>query len=406
MPVIKKDGKWFWGSKGPYETKEQAEAVGRAAYASGYAEESARTVDANGFVTVEGNPITKEGVYEYLGKDIPGYPGNPDDLVKVYRPAEELSKPETLESFKLMPFIDEHEWLGPDGTDPGQLPLSGMTGEQVYWDPPYVKSNIRWFSNDMKSQVENGKKELSPAYSYTPSREPGVFQGEAYTYVMRNLRGNHLALVETGRTGPDVAVMDSAIGEKSMTLEELIAAMKKLDKSGMAAVLAALKAEQEPEEPGEVVDAEKAPEQPNAPPADTDAEPGATDAEPEKVEGAAMDKALAPILKRLNALEKENKELKAKATDSGAIMKALSDRNELANRVATHVGTFAFDSMDTLSVAKYGLEKLELKADSGAEVATLKGYLTALEANPSRTVSFAQDSAPATSGVGTAIDKL
>lgn len=400
MPAHLKEGKWYWGSKGPYGTKEEAEAVGRAAYAN----ESARTVDDNGYVTVEGNPISKEGVYEYLGKDIPDYPGNPDDLVKVYRPGSELAKVECIDSFKLMPFIDEHEWLGKDGTDPGQLPMSGMTGEQVYYDPPYLRANIRWFSNDMKAMVDSGKVELSPAYTYTHYREPGVFNGESYEYVMRDLRGNHLALVETGRTGPDVAVMDSAIGD-SMTLEEIIAAIGKLDPVALAALKAAITAQEgdKPGEEAEVVDADKT-EPADAPPADAVDEPAAVDAEADKKDGAAMDKALAPVLKRLGALEKENKELKANAMDT--VLKEMSNRNELAKRIATHVGAFAFDSMDTLAVAKYGLEKLSLKADRGTEVATLKGYLTALEANPPRTITFAQDSAPVASGVGTAIDKL
>ena len=110
MPSHKKDGKWYWGSKGPFDSKEQADAVGRAAYANGY--DSARTVDGNGYVTVEGNPISKEGVYDYLGSEIPGYTGNPNDIVKVYRPGVELAKQETIDSFKLMPFIDDHTWLG------------------------------------------------------------------------------------------------------------------------------------------------------------------------------------------------------------------------------------------------------------------------------------------------------
>jgi hypothetical protein len=36
MPVRKTSEGYFWGTKGPFKTKEQAEAVGRAAYASGY----------------------------------------------------------------------------------------------------------------------------------------------------------------------------------------------------------------------------------------------------------------------------------------------------------------------------------------------------------------------------------
>jgi len=36
MPISKREGKWYWGSKGPYNSRKQAEEVERAAYASGY----------------------------------------------------------------------------------------------------------------------------------------------------------------------------------------------------------------------------------------------------------------------------------------------------------------------------------------------------------------------------------
>jgi DNA-binding ferritin-like protein len=40
MPFRKTDKGWFWGSSGPYPTKTKAIQVARAAYASGYKEES------------------------------------------------------------------------------------------------------------------------------------------------------------------------------------------------------------------------------------------------------------------------------------------------------------------------------------------------------------------------------
>ena len=39
MPVKQTDKGWFWGSKGPFATKQQAVNVGKAAYAHGYKEE-------------------------------------------------------------------------------------------------------------------------------------------------------------------------------------------------------------------------------------------------------------------------------------------------------------------------------------------------------------------------------
>lgn len=40
MPLVKRKSGWFWGSKGPFDSKAKALAVARAAYASGYKVES------------------------------------------------------------------------------------------------------------------------------------------------------------------------------------------------------------------------------------------------------------------------------------------------------------------------------------------------------------------------------
>lgn len=40
MPLVKKPSGWFWGSKGPFDSKTKALAVARAAYAHGYKGES------------------------------------------------------------------------------------------------------------------------------------------------------------------------------------------------------------------------------------------------------------------------------------------------------------------------------------------------------------------------------
>jgi len=48
MPYRKTDKGWFWGSKGPFATKAKAIQVARAAYASGYKEESIMNQSAIG----------------------------------------------------------------------------------------------------------------------------------------------------------------------------------------------------------------------------------------------------------------------------------------------------------------------------------------------------------------------
>jgi len=156
---------------------------------------------------VRDNPISKVGVFPYLGSEIPGAE-DPDRIYYVYRPAEELSRQETIDSFKLMPFIDEHEVLGKSGMPAERKGVQGVIGEQVYYDEPYLRGNLKIHSSAAQSLIAAGKVELSPCYGCDWSAEVGTFEGKPYQYVQRNIIGNHLALVEEGRTGPDVAVQD------------------------------------------------------------------------------------------------------------------------------------------------------------------------------------------------------
>jgi len=380
---------------------------------------SARVVDSNGWITVEGNPITKVGVFDYLGSQIPGAP-DPNKIYQVYRPAEELSRAETLESFKLIPFIDEHAWLGAEGADAGDVGIDGIVGEKVYFDPPYVRANLRVFTDALKLSLESGKSELSPGYKYDVDPTPGVFEGTAYQYVQRNIRcGNHLALVGEGRAGPDVAVMDQAINQNSdkgnaMTLEEILAAIAALSdedktKLAVAANLAPAVANNPPP-------AEPTPPTPPATPTDEAPEVKATDEDPskdptpaQKTEDEVPDDGTKAQDAKISALTQEIGNLKkqVKAQDTGALLKELGARNELASRLTPYVGAFACDAMDTVAVAKYGLEKLGIKdVAAGHEVSAVNAALAVKVAQPSTMVAFGQDAAIKPNGVSKAIDDL
>lgn len=169
--------------------------------------ESKRSFDWNGFMEVKGNPISKIGVYPYLGSEIPGAP-DPDKIYQVYRSAKELSSAETIDSFKNKPLLDDHEIIGIHGMPAERKGIQGNIGEKVFFDSPYLRGNIVVHSSAAQTLINNGKTELSPCYGCDWVAESGVFEGKEYQYVQRNLRANHLALVEEGRTGPDVAVQD------------------------------------------------------------------------------------------------------------------------------------------------------------------------------------------------------
>lgn len=399
-------------------------------------------IDLNGFVTVRDNPISKVGVFPYLGKEINA--PEPDRIYQVYRPESELNNPETIESFKLSPMVDDHMMLGDLGMPAEQKGVQGVIGENVYFQAPYLRGNLRIFSSALKQLIKTGKKDLSPGYISQYEFTPGTFDGQRYDAIQRNIRGNHLALVKEGRTGPDIAVQDTAQGIKGhftitldsmevlampTTIEELMALIE-------AAITKALTA-------GKTGDAEVPP---NPDPTKTAA--GTTDDEIDEeaaasaakageqageggdavaaaaavVEAAeavaaavngtaaqpAMDalatgiKAIATLVKTQDASIKSLTK-KVATIDSGeAIVNNIAEAAVLYAKVTPFVGNFDQhpSSRTVQGIATYSCEKLGLKPAKGSELATLTGYLAAQDAMPKKVATT--DSA--TTGDVSAID--
>lgn len=178
---------------------------------------SARVKDVNGFYEVPRNPLSKVGVFPYTKKSI-GYPGwenDPGGIVQVYRPAEELGHPDTVKSFRLLPWVDDHAMLGDPTNDPTLTPVEqkgahGTIGEQVEYDPNdrTLYGNIKLWSSSLADAVDAGKKELSMGFRCVYEFVAGIFEGAPFQAIQRTIRGNHQASVDHGRMGPGVAVLD------------------------------------------------------------------------------------------------------------------------------------------------------------------------------------------------------
>lgn len=366
------------------------------------AQDSARIADGNGWYEVKNNPLSKVGVYPYLGKSI-GAP-EPDKIYYVYRPEEELSNPETLESFKLVPWIDNHEMLGPSEaglTPPEKKGVEGIIGEEVYYADGTIYGNIKVFSDGLKRLIDSGKKELSAGYRCIYEFASGIWNGQRYDAIQRNIRGNHLALVSEGRMGPSVAVLDHSNDQLTFTIDakEMIMSVENvqeaLDKRFVALDEALKKLtermdardakdEEEEEKEKKTEDAGKTCDE-----EEEEKEKKGEDEEEKKDEKKeGMD---AAELKRLST---ELESLKKNGIK--AMLSEVSARDALAKDLSTHIGTFDASEMTREDVAKYGVEKLGLTCSTGTETAMLEGYLAAAKkANPA---TFGLDASPKRSG--------
>lgn len=185
-----------------------------------------RTVDDFGRMRVDVSNISKAAVNPYYGREIPGCVAlglDPEQVYMLLRDPEELRK--GAHTFNELPILSKH--IPVTAEKPSQELIIGTTGTNAVFEEPYLRNSTSWWVSDAILGIKSGTvQELSSAYAYDADMTPGVYGGVKYDGVMRNIRGNHVALVTEGRAGPDVVVGDSKLLEKTQ--------MKKLTPMGIA----------------------------------------------------------------------------------------------------------------------------------------------------------------------------
>lgn len=170
---------------------------------------SVRMTDQDGRMHVEITHISKANVCPYRGNEVPDYEELGLDPEKVYmllRDPKELEK--AAATANNIPVLSEHVPVNSSDHRPDLI--VGSTGTDAVFNAPYLDNSLVIWTDKAIRGVETGaQQEISSAYYYTPDMTPGTYEGVAYDGVMRDLRFNHVALVEKGRAGPDVLVADS-----------------------------------------------------------------------------------------------------------------------------------------------------------------------------------------------------
>lgn len=166
---------------------------------------------ADGSTLYHGAP-TRAGVFEYELED--------GTKRREYRPPEEVSDPESLESLHFAPVVAyEHT---PKGE--ARKRSVGTVGQDVEWVPDAEEVQASFVVRDdaVNQDIAAGMQELSCGYDVDLEETPGVTpHGERYDAIQRGMpradgkRGpivyEHLAIVPSGRAGPSVRLRaDSA----------------------------------------------------------------------------------------------------------------------------------------------------------------------------------------------------
>ena len=333
---------------------------------------SLRSYDQDGRLHVESSNISKATVNPYYGSEIPNYQQLGLEPKKVYyllRDPKELEK--AAPTFNNLPLLSKHIPVSAD--EPQKEVIAGTTGSDTVFKDGYLKCSLAVWDAEAIAGIESGEQvELSSAYHYTADMTAGEFEGRHYDGVMRDIVGNHVALVDVGRAGRDVVVSDAdpfyerkimklKAGAKARiqaAVQPLLAQDAELSPDELLQVIGSLTNEvQTAEDDGEDLPPENVenvgtdedePEDGENNPAPAEPEEPAEDEEPEEPEGGAPKPAQDAAISKMamdaaikRAVEAERKRSQALAT---------------AQREVAHiVGDVAMDN--AADVYKFALEQ-------------------------------------------------
>lgn len=136
--------------------------------------------------------VTRTGIFKYVD--------NQGNIRLELRHPDDILEAESLESLKQIPITVEHPTVLVDATNAKNLSV-GLTGETVKVDGENIKTTVTITAIDGINAVDNGKEELSLGYTLDLEEEQGIYNGQPYTHRQKNIRYNHLAIVERGRAG-------------------------------------------------------------------------------------------------------------------------------------------------------------------------------------------------------------
>ena len=189
---------------------------------------------AEGFLICRNVPIARIGAQDYLAHELQ-LDGDPNRMVKVNRYEADVFDKATVASFEGKPVTDTHpsEAVSPENYSK----LAKGHAQNVRREGDFIVADLYINDASLIEEIQSGKKrEVSCGYlcNYEPDGDD---------YKQTHIRGNHVAVVQSGRAGREVAIKDAA----AQTAEERTQKMSKFSKAVLTAFGVAAKDAKEDE---------------------------------------------------------------------------------------------------------------------------------------------------------------
>lgn len=177
---------------------------------------SQRTYTDEGFLITNAK-ISRTGIQDYYAFELGLDDRDPTDIIKIFRSEEEVFSEDSLQSFANKTITDNHPPEMITVANAKQFAV-GHSGNTVTRDGDFAEAILHFTDQEIIKKVESGKVELSNGYTSDLEWTPGVTSdGENYDAVQKNIRGNHIAVVDSGRCGASCSISDHSPAKKEIS---------------------------------------------------------------------------------------------------------------------------------------------------------------------------------------------
>lgn len=162
------------------------------------------TKTPEGFLVCHSVPICRTGMQEYMPQEL-GVKDRDGGFLEVYREESEVFKPAAIASFEGKPVTDDHPPVGVDASNYASYTKGTVqnvrrgSGE----DRDKLICDLVVYDAALIAKIDAGKREISCGY------ECKYIERDDGTYCQMDIIGNHVAVVEEGRAGHEVAIRDA-----------------------------------------------------------------------------------------------------------------------------------------------------------------------------------------------------
>ena len=169
-----------------------------------------------GFLKVPAR-VARTGIQEYLAREL-GLDGDPNRIVRVYRPPEEVFAPDSLNTYDSSDITNDHPKELVTATTYKGVAVGVVRGPGRQ-DGDFVAADLIVKDQKTINDINAGKCEVSAGYTAIYDEAPGVTEdGQAYDFIQREIRINHVAIVDRARAGANARVFDHNPGGNTMTV--------------------------------------------------------------------------------------------------------------------------------------------------------------------------------------------